>query len=481
MTQDTFGNSNVFPFTVYPPPTSVSIESLSPALPQISSQAQPLTFTGAGMQAGATITVCFSNVCNAAVTPTVSQDGSTASFSSLLDHADLWTAYLTNPDITQAPPFSFNVSGPLSATASPTGGIISSTEFQAKGSGASPGKAVILTVTPSGGTAQTILLTADQNGAFAYGPFSESTTGAYTLVFTDQTTGETSNPLTVVLSTGIHAQVFPASSALNGTPFTVSGWGATPGASILIAVTAPGGPLSATTTANTTGNFTFPAFPASAVGTYDALCEDLNTSVESSLVTWTVTEPSSIQAAVSPQSGVANTTAFKISGQGASSSGGVTARVTTPSSAQVFHTQASGGVFSFSSMVEPTIGNYTASVSDDTTGSQSAIIGWTVNPDANTQLQTMTVFPLSWNPAFAPGSTTVAVMPLSISGGSTAALTGTITSNQSWLLVDGHASESWTAPESIALNVNPSGLAAGSYSATLTITSTGASNHASPP
>ena len=476
MTQDTFGNSNVFPFTVYPPPTSVSIESLSPTLPLISTKAQPLTFTGTGMQVGATITICFSKVCNAAVTPTVSQDGSTASLSSLLDHAGLWTAYLTNPDTTQAPQFSFNVSGPLSATVSPTGGIISSTDFQAKGSGASPGKAVVLTVTPAGGTAQTIPLTADQNGSFTYGPFSESTAGAYTLVFTDQTTGETSGPLTVVLSNGIHAQVFPASSALNGTPFTVSGWGATPGASILIAVTAPGSPLSATTTADSTGNFTFPSFPASAVGTYNALCEDLHTSINSSLVTWTVAAANSIQAVVSPQSGVVNSTAFKISGQGASSSGGVTARVTTPSSGQVLHAQASGGVFSFASMVESATGNYTATVSDDTTGSQSAIIGWTVNPDANTQLQTMTVFPTSWNPAFATGSTTVAVMPLSISGGSTAALNGTITSNQPWLLVDGHTTESWTAPESIALNVNPSGLAAGSYSATLTIKSSGASN-----
>ena len=124
----------------------------------------------------------------------------------------------------------------------------------------------------------------------------------------------------------------------------------------------------------------------------------------------------------------------------------------------------------------PTIGNYTVTVTDDTTGAQSAPIGWTVNPDANTQLQTMTVFPPSWNPVFAPGSTTVAVMPLSIGGGSSAALIGTITSNQSWLLVDGHASESWTAPESSALNVNPSGLLAGSHSATLTITSSKASN-----
>jgi hypothetical protein len=477
MTSDTFGNSNVLLFTVYPPPTNVSIQAVTPASPQISVKSQPLSFGGSGIEPGAKITICFSNVCNVPVIATVSADGSAASLTTLLDHAGLWTAQLTNPDGSQAAVFSFGVSGPLVASVAPTGGVINSTSFQAKGSGATPGKTVVMTVTPSGGAAQATNLTADQNGAFQYGPFSESSTGVYTLVFTDQTTGEPSSPLTLVLSNGIHAQVYPATGALNNTSFTVSGWGANPGATIIVAVTTPGNPLSATTTATSSGNFTFAPFPASAVGTFDSICKDMSSSTTSPLVAWTVSAAGSIQAAVSPQSGVINTTAFTISGNGASNSGGVTARITTPTSAQVYHVQAVGGTFSFAPVVESVAGNYTATVTDDKTGSQSAIVGWTVNPDGNTPLQTMTVFPTSWSPVFPTGSTTVAVMPLSIGGGVGNPLTGTIASNQSWLLVDGHASENWTAPESIALNVNPTGLVAGSYSATLTITSAGASNH----
>ena len=477
MTQDTYGNSNIFRFTVYPPPSGISIQSVQPSMPQISKQAQPLSFSGNGFEQGAELVICFSNLCNEPVAATVSPDGNTASISSMLDHAGLWTVELTNPDGSRTTDFSFNVAGPLSASVAPTGGTINVTNFLARGSGATPGKAVILQVTPPSGSVQTINLTADANGAFQSGPFTETTAGAYTLLFTDQATGETSNPSTIVLSKGINAQVYPLTGAVNVTSFTVSGSGATPGGTVLLTVLTPNTTLvNETTTATSSGGFVFAPVLASQTGIYTAICEDQATTTQSQGINWTVAASSGIQASITPQSGVVNTTSFTISGKGASGKGGVTAHVTTPTGVQVYHAQASGGSFSFAAQTEATTGNYTVYVSDDTTGSQSGIVGWTVNPDSKPQLQTVSAIPKSWNPVFPTGSTTIAVMPLTISGGGSSPLTGSITSNQPWLTVDGHASENWTAPESIALNANPSSLSAGTYSATLTITSSGASN-----
>jgi hypothetical protein len=477
MTQDLTGNSNIFPFTVYPPPATTSIQAIEPATPKISSNAQSVSFTGNGFEQGAQIVACFSHLCNEGLTATVSTDGTSASIATTLDHAGLWTAQLINPDGSRTIDFNFDVSGPLSASVAPTGGTINVTDFQANGTGATPGGTVVLQITPPSGSAQSTNLTANQNGVFQYGAFTESGAGAYTLQFTDQTTGQPSNPIKFVLSNGINAQVYPASGAVNVTSFTVSGWGATPGATVLLTVLTPNTTLQTeTTTASSSGNFTFAAFSASQIGTYTAICEDESTTTQSQGINWTASSAAAMQALVSPTSGVINTTVFTISGSGAAANGGVTAHITTPSSAVLYHAQASGGSYSFTPFYEATQGNYTVFVSDDTTGSQSSIVGWTVNPNATTQLQTMSAMPKSWNPVFATGSTAPAVIGLTIAGGGSSPLNGTIASNEPWLLLDGHSSESWTAPESISLTANPSGLAAGANNATLTITSAGATN-----
>lgn len=477
MTQDPSGNSNGFQFAVYPPPNNLSIRSVQPALPSISGQSQSLSFTGSGFEQSAEIVVCFSSLCNEPVTAAVSTDGISASISSVLDHAGLWTAQLANPDGSQTAVFNFNVSGPLSVTVTPTGGTVNVTSFQARGSGATPGKTVAMQLTSPGGQATTINLTADSNGVFAYGPFSEASAGAYTLLFTDRNTGETSAPSTVVLSNGINGQVYPSSGAIYVTSFTVSGWGATPGGSAVLTVLTPSSNLiSQTTTASSSGNFSFQPVAATQVGTYFAVCEDHTTSAQSGSIIFNATAAAAIAASISPQSGIVNTTVFTISGTGATSNSGVTAHITSPGGAQLYHAQAANGAFSFSNFYESAAGNYTVYVSDDATGSQSSIVGWIVNPDQSTHLETMSVLPAAWGPVFATGSTTLAVMPLTISGGGNGVLTGTISSSQPWLLVDGHSSETWTAPESIALNANPTGLSAGTHTATLTITSPQATN-----
>ncbi len=55
---------------------------------------------------------------------------------------------------------------------------------------------------------------------------------------------------------------------------------------------------------------------------------------------------------------------------------------------------------------------------------------------------------------------------------------GTAASNVSWLIVDGHASYGWMAPESVTLTFNPAGLAAATYQGTITIASPQATNTA---
>ncbi len=473
---DATGNSNIFPFIVYPPPTSVTISALASNTPQMMTAAQAVAFSGTGFESGATVVLCFSQLClwpiNAQIT-----GGDTATISATLDHSGLWTAQLTNPDGSQSAGFSFNVAGPLSATVAPTGGLIGSTDFNASGSGATPGKTVVLAVTPPSGSAFVTDLTANSQGQFNYGPFLEPNAGAYTLVFTDQTTGNSSAPLTIALADGIYAQVSPASGAASTTTFSVSGWGATPGATVRSTLTLPDNSVQNTTTAaSSNGAFAFSYAPAE-IGTYTAVYTDTSTSGLSEPVSWTTTAAAALQVSVTPTSGVINTTSFTLSGNGATSNGGVTAHVTNPDNTNhVYHAQASGTLFSFAPITETATGNYAAAISDDKTGTQSALISWTVNPDANTKLKIISVSPASWSPVFAPGSTTAAVISLVIAGSAGANVTGTITSNQPWLLVDGHSSENWAAPENITLNVNPSGLATGSNNATLTITSTSATN-----
>jgi Putative Ig domain len=471
--------SNILSFTVYPVPTGVSITGLSSNKLQIMSSPQPISFVGIGFESGAQVTLCFANLCLSPLIAQVSTDGDNASIVATLDRAGLWTAQVGNPDGSGTTPFSFNVTGPLSATIDPTGGLINSTNFNASGSGATPNGTIILTETRPGGSPLLFNITANGQGNFTYGPFTEPSQGAYTIVFSDTTTGATSPPLTIVISSGINAQISPSTGMVNSTPFTVSGWGATPAATIRSTVVLPDNTSQNTiTTANSSGNFIFGPLPMTEVGTYSAVYTDTVTSGMTAPLTWTVFSAGSLQALVTPTSGVVNSASFALSGKGASSNGGVTAHVTDPdNTSHVYHSLASsGGTFTFLPIIETVSGNYAAVISDDQTGAQSALIGWTVNPNSGTKLRTISVTPTSWTPVFAPGSATVSVMPLIIAGATGGAFNGTISSNQPWLLVDGHSSESWTAPENIVMNLNPTGLASGSHSAVLTITSSSASN-----
>jgi Big-like domain-containing protein/putative Ig domain-containing protein len=88
------------------------------------------------------------------------------------------------------------------------------------------------------------------------------------------------------------------------------------------------------------------------------------------------------------------------------------------------------------------------------------------------------VFPATFNPVFTVSNPS-ATLGYQISNVGTGPLTGTITANPiggAWLTVDGHPSSNWVAPEGISVTADPTGLAPGVYSGTLTVSSTGATN-----
>jgi uncharacterized protein YjdB len=88
------------------------------------------------------------------------------------------------------------------------------------------------------------------------------------------------------------------------------------------------------------------------------------------------------------------------------------------------------------------------------------------------------VSPKAFNPAFTVGNAP-ATLGFEISNLGSGPLTGAIVANPiggAWLTVDGHTSSNWVAPAGISVTADPTGLAAGVYTATLTVSSTGATN-----
>ena len=83
--------------------------------------------------------------------------------------------------------------------------------------------------------------------------------------------------------------------------------------------------------------------------------------------------------------------------------------------------------------------------------------------------------PTAWEPVVT-STDEPTTLPLQIATSDGSRLTGTITSNQSWLTVNGHASASWVAPETVSVTATTAGLNLGTHHATLELTSAGATN-----
>jgi BACON domain-containing protein len=117
-------------------------------------------------------------------------------------------------------------------------------------------------------------------------------------------------------------------------------------------------------------------------------------------------------------------------------------------------------------------GSYTGNVTINSAGAsnspKSIAVSLTVT---SAPVTTLTVSPANLSFAYQTGGAVPASQPINVT--STSALAYTATSSGSWLSV---TPASGNTPGSLTASVNPSGLAAGSYSGTITVTATGASN-----
>jgi hypothetical protein len=100
----------------------------------------------------------------------------------------------------------------LASSISPASGSVSSTQFIVSGSGATASKGVTATVTLPDSTMTTVHATADSSGKYTFGPFTESVTGVYSEVDTDDQTGAKSNAFTWTVNSstpaGINLQLY---------------------------------------------------------------------------------------------------------------------------------------------------------------------------------------------------------------------------------------------------------------------------------
>lgn len=146
--------------------------------------------------------------------------------------------------VSQVIPLSVSGAG-LSASISPGTGVATTTNFTVTGSGATANGGVTATITFPNGSTATANTNANASGQFTFGPFTESTVGTYTEVDSDNKTGAQSNVVVwTVTPTGI-VNVVPSNW---GPVFTVGDPAATIGFYI---TNQSGGTLTGTITAST--------------------------------------------------------------------------------------------------------------------------------------------------------------------------------------------------------------------------------------
>jgi hypothetical protein len=107
---------------------------------------------------------------------------------------------------------------------------------------------------------------------------------------------------------------------------------------------------------------------------------------------------------------------------------------------------------------------------------QLAMTTFNVSPQPNGQL---TVNIPSFEPVFnqGAGAATIGLLVRNSSGGPI--LGSAIATEQSggaWMTIDGHASETWSAPVTLEITFNPAGLSPGIYNGAITLTSSQATN-----
>lgn len=316
-------------------------------------------------------------------------------------------------------------------------------------------------------------LSLSSNGVISGTPNQDTPGTTFTVKVSDSGTTVQTATKSLTLAIG-PSDLPPQISFLNATPTSVNPGGTSTlqcqpedagDGSLTYTWSVTGGTLTGTGPTTTWNSPTTP-------GTYSATCSISNTNGQSSPSTiYLSVVPAGLTATISPTTGVAATTQFSVTGNGATANGSVTATITLPDgTTSTSHATAdANGAFTFSPFTEIQPGTYTETDADDSTGAKSNVLVWTVTPTG-----VVNVTPDSWNPVFTVGdaAATIGFYITNQSGGS---LTGTIaastTSGGQWLTAAGHASYNWVAPETVNVSADPSGLSAGSYAGTLTVTS----------
>jgi len=118
---------------------------------------------------------------------------------------------------------------------------------------------------------------------------SQSGTYSATCSIADSNGSDSRGLVLSVHSTGLSASISPLTGVATSTQFTDTGSGATPNGQVTGTITLPSGNITtATTTANSSGQYTF-AFTESQPGTYTEVDSDARTGAQSNVLVWTVT------------------------------------------------------------------------------------------------------------------------------------------------------------------------------------------------
>jgi uncharacterized protein (TIGR03437 family) len=134
------------------------------------------------------------------------------------------------------------------------------------------------------------------------------------------------------------------------------------------------------------------------------------------------------------------------------------------------------GVYQINAVV-PTLprGDQAVLLTIDASASQQGI----VIPVTGEQMSgVLSVSTSAWSPVFVAGQQP-AIIGVLISNTKTGTLTGNASSESRWLVIDGRASYNFSTPETVILTADPTGLAAGTYQGTITISTPDATNSSS--
>jgi hypothetical protein len=270
---------------------------------------------------------------------------------------------------------------PLIAKINTNTGTTGVTLFTISGTGATANGGITATTVFPDLSTHNFHTMADGSGKYQFPSFKEQLAGAYSEIDSDDATQALSNKLTWnVQPNSLVSKINPQSGTSAITVFTVSGSGATPNGGITATTIFPDqSHHTFHATADNNGNYQFPPFKEQQAGTYSEVDTDDASQAQSDPFMWTV-RSAVLTSMIRPNSGVAQTTSFTISGNGATPNGGVTATTTFPDqSTHTFHTMADpNGNYQFPSFTELRAGSYSEVDTDDATQVSSQAFPWTV-------------------------------------------------------------------------------------------------------